>query len=270
MKTTQTDNQIELKSSGAGQVFFGVVLVIVGIIMAIFLLGSADDSGKKAPAWTILIGVAMALGGIAAILFAKNRSVTIQKGGNTTVTVKKVLGGGPQAQTIPTANIIAIRLATYIDQTASSNGSGNPNNSRRSTLSLVLNNNDLVEVGSSGKKGGFSLNGINLGSLVSKAPLSKEADQLTAFLGVPLQADDTSSIGGAIKAVQSAFQHEPSQPAPFNPDAQVQPPAAPPTVPTPPVAPPVPPAQPPIPQTPQQVPPTENPGGPPPPYTPQQ
>lgn len=253
MKITQTDTQIALKTSGIGQLLFGLILIIGGIALAVFLPGSTDDAGKKAPAWTIIIGIAMVLGGIAAVLFSKNRSVTIVKGGDTTIASKKILGGGPQAQTVPTASIVAVRLSTYIEHTTSTDDNGgNPNNSRRSTLYLVLNNNDLVEAGNSSKGLGFSLNGINVGSLMRKAPLSKEADQLAAFLGVPLQADDTSSIAGAVKALQTVIgQGQEQPPAP-------QAPAPPPT------------ASPQPPATPQPAPndTPDRPSSPPPPFTP--
>jgi hypothetical protein len=216
MKVIQTDNQIELKSSGLGQALFGAILLVVGIVMAVALHGSTGDGGKPTPIWVTLMGVAFAIIGILVAVFAKNRSVLIQKGANTTVTAKRLLGGSPQQQSVPTANIVAVRLSTYIDNagnTGSMNraggiSSGDPNNSRRSVLSLILNNNDIIEAGSSGSNSGFSVNGLNISSLIMKAPLSKEANQVASFLGVPLQADDTSSIAGAVQSVKTTFQHD--------------------------------------------------------------
>lgn len=269
MKITQTDSQIQLKSSGIGQLLTGLFMVIVGIGLTIVLLASPGDNGKKAPAWTIVLGIAFVIFGVLMAVFSKNRTVTVQKGGDTTVNAKRMLGGSPQQQSVPTANIVAVRLSTYMQNTSNTDGSGGFSNSgsssRRSILSLVLNNNDLIEVGGSGGgTGGFSVNGINVSSLITKAPLSKEANQVATFLGVPLQADDTSSIASTIKSIGTAFHQESSQPTqstPFNPDAQPQVPATPP----------IPPAVPAAPQAP--VPPAENSGGPaapPPPYTPQQ
>jgi hypothetical protein len=267
MKITQTDTQIELRSSGLGQLVIGIVTILVGIGVIIVLLGSSSDNGKKAPAWSVLIGIFFIIFGVLMALFAKNRTVTVRKGGDTSVSAKRVLGSNPQQQTVPTANIVAVRLSTYMENNNGSNGgsggiSGGDSSSRRSVLSLVLNNNDLIEVGGSGGgMGGFNINGINVSSLITKAPLSKEANQVATFLGVPLQADDTSSIAGAIKSIGTAFHQESSQPAqstPFNSDAQPQTPAATPI--TPPAAP-APPQAPALPAT-QQV--------PRPPYTPQQ
>lgn len=277
MKITQTDSQLELKTSGAGQVITGVVLIAAGIGMAI-VTHSPDADGKKAPVWVLLVAIAIALAGVAAIIFAKNRSVTIQKGGNTTVSAKRLIGGTPQSQTVPTASIVAVRLATYVES-GGPNNNGNPSNSRRSTLSLVLNNNDLVEVGSSSGNSSFSFNGLNVSSLISRAPLSKEANQTAGFLGVPLQADDTSSIAGAVRSVRNAFQQgspdpagPPAQTTSFNPEPPAQPaqqPASPaPAVQLPQPQAPLPPTPPAIPQQPSgQVPPSSDPGTPP-PYTP--
>lgn len=200
-------------------------MILAGGCIAILLPGSADSDGKQAPAWVALIGVAMIIVGIVVTIFAKNRSITIQRGGNTTIINRRILGGKSQAQTIPTANIVAVRLSTYAD-TSGQDANGNPTNNRRSVLALVLNNNDLVQISNSGSNG-FQFNGLNIGSLIQKAPLSKEANQLATFLGVPLQADDTSSILGAVQSVKSAFSQSspqppqaPAQSAPFNPTPQ--------------------------------------------------
>lgn len=254
--------------------------------MATTLHNAVGTDGKKAPVWAMFIGIGVILVGAAMMFFAKNRSVTIQKGGNTTVSAKRVIGlGAPQQQTVPTANIVAVRLSTYVDRSGDTVG-GNPSNSRRSVLSLVLNNNDLIEVGGSGG-GGISFNGLNVSSLILKAPLSKEANAAANFLGVPLQADDTSTIAGAVKSLKAAFEQgstappqqprQPVQPTPFNPTpppapTQPVPPAPPAATPPPPVSPmppaPAAPPQPPAAPSSQVPPPPVSENGPPPPYTP--
>jgi hypothetical protein len=227
MKVTQTADQIELDSSGFGQLLLGVILIIAGVLVAIFMHGSTGDDGKQAPIWVTLIGVGIAIGGLLSIIFARNRSVVVQRGGNATVRTKRLIGGGTQEQSVPAASIVAVRLSTYLQNTGSDNNTvGNdPANSRRSVLYLVLNNNDLVQVGSSGSSNGFSMNGLNIGGLISKAPLSKEAGQLSEFLGVPLQADDTSSIAGAVRSLKSAFQQGQAPAQPAQPVQPAQPPA---------------------------------------------
>jgi hypothetical protein len=256
MKIIQTDNQIELKSSGISQLIVGVILILAGVAMAIFLPGSTDSNGNKMPVWIALIGIALAIGGLAAVIFAKNRYINIQRGGNTIIQAKRMIGGSTQTQTIPTSNIVAVRLSTYLER---NNQAGDPNfnngnrsMSRRSVLALVLNNNDLVQVSQS-SSGGLSFNGLSLTGLITKAPLSKEANQVASFLGVPLQADDTSSIAGAVNSIKATFgQNEPQQPTGFAGSTQID------TQPSgPPVSPPTPPSQPPEPTPP--VPPQEPP-----------
>jgi hypothetical protein len=232
MKITQTDTQIELKSNGIGQFLLGVALTVVGVGVTFFLVAVPSDNGKKAPAWSYLVGLAFALVGILAAISAKNRTIVGQKGGETTVRDKRLLGGSPRQQSVPTANIIAVRLYTYAQSNATDGGlNSNAGTTRRSVLSLVLNNNDVIEIGSSGNSG-FSFNGMNIGSLIAKAPLSKEANQVAAFLGVPLQADDASSITGALKSVKEAFGQGQAPQAPqatssSSPQPQPAPPAAP-------------------------------------------
>lgn len=285
MKVITSGDQLELRSSGLGQFLGGILMVAVGIVVTVLLLGTTSSNGKKAPVWSVIIGVVFVIFGVVMVIFAKNRSVVMRKGGDTTVRLKRVFGGTPQQQSVPTASIVAVRLSTFMQNSGTTAGgvgvssAGNPQNSRRSVLSLVLNNNDLIEVGaSSGTLGGLNVNGMNVTSLISKAPLSKEANEAANFLGVPLQADDTSSIAGAVRSLKNAFEGQgqpgqvpqpgqpPTQTASFNPDPQA------PAQPQAPQAP-----APPAPQIPQQpasqpIIPTEvNPGGqqtPPPPYTP--
>src|SRR5206468_1707555 len=83
---------------------------------------------------------------------------------------------------------------------------GNDNgNGRRSNLSVVLADNSIVDLAS--KSGGsMSLNGMNLTSLISKPPLTNEANQLSQFLGVPLESTDVSSVSGMINTARNAWQ----------------------------------------------------------------
>lgn len=249
MKVIQTDNQIEIKSSGIGQLITSIIISLVGIGLTIFVFaGPPDDKGNKMPIWMAGIGLAFVAVGIGFLLFSKNRSTVIQKDGTTTITAKRILGGQTQNTSFPTSNITSVRLSTYADNTA------NSGMQRRSVLELVLNNNDIIDIGSSSSRG-VSFNGMNVGSLIMKAPLSKEANQIASFLGVPLDANDASSIAGAVKSVTSAFQStkpsSPQQPTEFNPESQnanPQPtPPVPPVQPQPPQpAPPVPPQEPPV------------------------
>lgn len=219
MKIIQTNDQMEIKSSGFGQLALGIILALGGIGTAVVVLG-----GKKAPIWAALIGLGMVIIGILTALFAKNRKAILQLGGNVTVTDKRVIGGGVQQQSVPISSVVAVRLSTYLENTGNYND-GNRSTSRRSVLGLLLSDNDIIQLGSSGG-GGFTVNGLNVSSMIMKAPLSKEANQIAAFLGVPLQADDSSSIAGAVQSLKSAFGQPTAseQPTAFNPNETPAPP----------------------------------------------
>lgn len=259
MKLTQTDNQIEVKNNGIGQLLIGAVFFVAGIAVTALILSSHSSDGKKAPIWVVLFGLLFCVIGVFIAFMAQNRRTTIQKGSNVTVWAKRLLIGAPQEQSVPTSSVVAVRLTTSADYSAAQDG--DTTNQRRSVLSLVLTNNDLIEVGSAGTKNMISINGMNVSNLISKAPLSKEANQLASFLGVPLQASDTSTIPGMVQSVKSAFQNDgsngsgpvspPTQTASFNPAAAV-PPNTPAPQPQPPVSPVAPtPAAPAPPQPPQ-------------------
>lgn len=235
MKLQQTGDQIELKSNGIGQLLVGLVFVAAGIGVTVLIATSTSTNGKKAPIWVTAFGLLFVAIGAGVMFMAQNRRVVIQRGGNVTVTGKRLLGGSPQQQSVPVANVLAVRLTTSADY--SSAGDGDTTNQRRSVLSLVLNNNDLIEIGSA-RSHGISINGINVSNLITKAPLSKEANQLATFLNVPIQASDTSTIAGAVQSIKSAFQQPSAGPAPItefnpNPAPAVQPQPAQPAAPRP-------------------------------------
>lgn len=238
MKLTQTNDQLEIKTNGAGTLAFGIILILAGLAAAIFLPGMTNEDGSKTPNWVALIGIAIMVFGCIISFFAKNRKITIQKAGNTIITDKRLIGGKMQEQSVPTADIKAVNLYTYLDNSTDSDGRNN--NTRRSTLSLILNNSDVIEIGNSGQ-GGFSFNGMSVGNLIFKAPLSKEAGQISSFLGLPLLADNTTTISGAVKSLKAALAQpsqeqpptelspntHPTQPKQINPDNSL-PPAQPP------------------------------------------
>jgi uncharacterized membrane protein len=221
MKLTQINNQLEIKTSSVGVAVTGIVFIIVGILLAIFILNgfAKKENGEPESPWVSLFGLVFVVIGYLLAWFAKNKKTVLQQGANTIVSVRRVLGGKTDEQSFPTANITAVQLYTYMDNTI--NSSSSP--SRRSTLSLLLNNNDIVELGSAGKNG-FTFNGMNMGNLIRKAPLSKEANQVATFLGVPLQSSDVSSIPGAVQSIKQAFQGRQSRQTP--PTVSQSPPAS--------------------------------------------
>lgn len=204
MKITQSAQSIIISSSGFGQLLGGGSAIIVGIAFTVYTLTA--PASKKIPIWFAVVGGVVILIGTFIALSSRGRKIIITRGGTTDFTLKKIIGGRSVSQSFPTSNIVAVRLNTYVNQvSATESNPTNTNNNRRSTLSLLLSNNDLLELGSTSTNiGSFDVNGLNLSGL-SKAPLGKEAKQIADYLGVPLQADDTSSLVGAVKSIKQAF-----------------------------------------------------------------
>ncbi len=146
-------------------------------------------------------------------LFSKltgSRNVTITKGGDVSVSGTGFFGKQLEPVTFPAASIVSVRLDTYQNGSYGNSVSNNSsftvhnsgqNSSRASRLYLVLNNNDMVEIASKQNMGGLKINGMDIGSLIQKAPLSKEASQVADFLGVPLNAEDNSSLAGVVRSI---------------------------------------------------------------------
>lgn len=232
MKITQTESTIEIKQSGLGQIIAGGITVLIGVAVVIVFL-SGMVSNVEAPGWVApLIGVVMIVFGIFFILMSRDKTIIIEKAGQVIVRTKKLIGGSANQATVPTADVVAVRLSTYIDNTGSTQNRnhGRSDGSKRSTLSLILKNNDTIELGTSTTMvGGSRVNGVDVANLIMKAPLSKEAEQVATFLGVPLQADDTSSLVGAVQSIKNAVLQDngPSEPASGAAEVAMQPTASP-------------------------------------------
>lgn len=222
MKITQSNDQLIINEAGRGQLIGGILLIIVGIVLAIVLgAGLLHTNGNKPPAWSAVFGLVFLVVGALLMRTAQNAVYTLQKGGNTVVDTRRLIGGKSAEQSFPTASIVAVRLETYFDYNGVNNNMNNNMNNnwnnnmgmnnmngqmqRRSTLSLLLNNNDLVQIGTKSSGGGVSVNGVGMNGIFSKAPLSNEANQIATFLGVPLQANDETSLAGGVQAVTNMF-----------------------------------------------------------------
>lgn len=196
MKINQTDTQLELKTNGIAQVIIGTIFALIGVAVSIFILTSSTKSDDPSSIWFAAMGIPFVAIGAYIVFSSHNRQVVINKGGITTVVTKRTIGGTPQTQSFETSHIVAIQLATYL----SSNNSGTE---RRSTLSLITNDNNLIEIADKGSKAP-SINGFSITGLV-KAPLSKEANRIAAYLGVPLQASDNSNPINVIESAVNSY-----------------------------------------------------------------
>jgi len=94
MKISQTDNLIEVKTSGRLRAIIGVVLTVIGVVLVVYLLASGAS-----PVWMPLIGIVVLIfGGLMAFL-AKNRDIVLQRGGTSSISAKRVFWGQSQTQT---------------------------------------------------------------------------------------------------------------------------------------------------------------------------
>jgi hypothetical protein len=213
MKITQTDNQMEIKTSGIPSIIAGVIVILIGLAVVGLLIanGFKDSSGKSSSILIPILGLVFAVVGVFCVIFAANRDIILQKGGTSSVSSKRIFGGKLKSVSFETKRIIAVSLMTGYQMTGSGNAS---NPQRESQLSLVLDDNSLVKIGQKSGSGGFSLNGFNISGLITKAPLGKQADQISAFLGVPLQSSrqmtTIASIANVVEGVSEAV-HENSQ-----------------------------------------------------------
>lgn len=206
MKITQTDTQLEIKTNGTFSLLVGILLFVIGIVVVITVLTGiwkTNGNGQSLSVIGPIIGIVMAVGGVASAFLARNRNTTLQKGGTSTVSQKHVLLGKEKIVSFETKRIQAVCLMTEYR-----NGDGNSGMQRRSQLSLMLDDNSLVPLARSAGSSSSSINGLNVTSLVMKAPLSKQADQISQFLGVPIKSSgDVQSLGGVINSVVEAV-HE--------------------------------------------------------------
>jgi len=221
MKFIQTDTQTEIRMGASTQLIVSIIFIIVGAAISIGGLHLPNNSHGQtataangsttttsAHAGPILIGFGLVffIVGVLTALNAKSERTLIVKGGNTTVTTRRLLGGATVSQSFPTASIKTVRLNSYISGT----NTGPTNGGRQSNISLVLVDNTIVDVATKAGNG-FKVNGLSLSSLIGKPPLTNEANQLSQFLGVPLESADMSSIAGMINTVRNAWENGDSQ-----------------------------------------------------------
>ncbi|HEX5797726.1 MAG TPA: hypothetical protein VFX79_00065 [Candidatus Saccharimonadales bacterium] len=226
MKIQTSGEQMQIKTGGITQLVMGIIFSLVGIFIVVLpFLGAEDSNGNKMPMWLGLVGLVFFAIGVFLFLSAKSKMIKLVKNGQSNITTKKLLGGGTHTQDFQTSAIVAVNLSTrneYVNTGTSTNNSRSTMQ-RRSDLHLILNDNSTIEITSSSGQSGFSLNGINMTSLVRKAPLSKEAEQIAGFLGVPVKYEDSSSLQGLKDMIMGK---DASQPAattpPLNPNVPTQ------------------------------------------------
>ena len=211
MKIQQPTPDTLITKSGAGAgLFIGLLFMAIGIGGVVFALSGAATSKS------ILLAAGAIFFVIGALVFfsASSETVVLRKNGQSSVENKRAIGGSKTLQTFDTATIRSVRLVTTMLPTNTGGGlnSSRASNGRQSQLSLELSDNSQIVLGTASGSGGLSVNGIGVTDLIQKAPLSKEAHQISEFLGVPLDAGDFSNPVATIRSLKNAITGEQQQP----------------------------------------------------------
>lgn len=205
MKIIQTNDTLEINNSGYGTIVGALVFIVLGLAMAYFIgtskVTSQNITGSP-KTWTF-VGIFFAAMGVLIAFSARSKNVSLQKNGNCTSITKRLIGGKSEEQTFLSQDIKCVSLSTYLDYSNSNNSSNQGSPRKKSKLSLILKNNDELELANEAKKGLFTINGMSL-SNIQKAPLIKEAEQISGFLGVPLQSnhDGAPSLGDVVSILK--------------------------------------------------------------------
>lgn len=258
MKIQQTsENELYIFKGALGSRVSGAVLAIGGAAIGFPFILKADETQDKLIALAI-VAVLILFGSLFALL-SLTVKIKLLKVGQSEITKKRLIGAA-KTDVFNTQNVKAVVHSTSTDY-SSSGTDGSSTRNRVGSVVLMLNDGSTVELFSDSKQagGGFTINGMGLGSL-QPAPLRKEAELISKFLGVAIQHEGDLSAVEAFKEVRSMFQPgQPKQTPPVTPvsaqsDSATQAPQqfATPTIPAvppqsaalPPVQPPVPPSQP--------------------------
>lgn len=231
MKIQQTNTEFTIKMGAGSALFMGAIFSLIGISVTIALLSTEQK-------WPALFGLIFVAVGLFLLASASTRNVTFQKDGNTTITDKKVLFGAPKVQTFPTSSIARVSIESHTEyQNRSVNDTGSSLDRTVSepvligTLSIVLNDGSSIAIDTASRNqsmsnNSFTINGIPIGGIISavksfsgKPPLTKEAEKLAGFLGVPFASEGStgSIIGDITQALsgQGATTQTTADPAPM-------------------------------------------------------
>lgn len=159
--------------------------------------GELVEAGAK-PMLALVIPAIFALAGLAMFIFAKDSTIELNKGAPSTVKTKRLLGP-ERFEQFNAEDVAYVELGSFRQISSGFNGRGNDNGmnareSQQSFLNLVLNNGPSISVASKNQRGN------NVLTLVQKAPLSREGEQIAKFLGVEFRVN-TNNAGDAIQHV---------------------------------------------------------------------
>lgn len=226
MKLQTSTDQVTLTQSGIGSIIAAIILTVCGLALAIGTVIA------KSPIYIPLIGVALIAFGIFAGWTAQSTTTILRKNSPSSTISKRLIGGATNSHDFDASKTVRVELITQALNDNANSGT-NQQQSRRSILKLVLDDNTEVILGEATRNSGATVNGIGVSNFLTP-PLQKEAQAVADFLGVPLNAADMSN---PITAIQSLMHHDnaPAQPTvqPTQPTPIVQTPTIPPVQPQP-------------------------------------
>ena len=185
MKYRQTANEAMLSTRRAPQIAASLVGIAAGIVIIV--------TGKMAQT-PALFGAVFIVAGIISGLVPRGQRTTIVKGGEITI-MSRALIGGSKMRSFQTNSIVGLLLDAYTSRMVD----GQAEASRRSTLYALFADHTVEDIAHEGESK-LTVNGINISSIFGRPPLTKEAEQLSQFLGVELIQNDSTSIPNAINS----------------------------------------------------------------------
>lgn len=188
MKIRQTADQMVIDNSLAMPLATGIVLGLGG--MAIILLGYLNRL------WLLwLLGLALVAIGALVVTFAKSTHIVLARSGASSI-ASKTLFTQSKAHSFALDDVSSVLLLSSQTQRLSKNADGSQRYETdvRSTLYLKTADARMLQVGN--KTRTLDIGGM-IGALVRSMPLKKEAEQVAAFIGVPLQVSEATSLAAA-------------------------------------------------------------------------
>jgi hypothetical protein len=187
MKIRQSADQMVIDNSLAMPVATGIILGLGGA--TIILLGYLNHLW-----WLWLLGLALlAIGGLV-IVFSKSTHIVLARSGDSSI-ASKTLFTQSKAQSFALADISAVQLRSSQTQRLSKDADGSQRTDTEVKSIVYLKTADarMLQIGS--KTRTLNIGGM-IGALIQSVPLKKEAEQVAAFIGVPLQVSDAMNFGG--------------------------------------------------------------------------
>ncbi len=188
------ESELELSENGKIVLLIGIVLIVVGIVAAIWILLTQDDK------LAALIGVFATVAGVIALMLASNKQIIIRKNSESTVRQTRLISKQVKQRSFDARQASMVELE--VQQRTETDGKGKKDKSIDSVIRLILLNDDKVELDRSSFRRGNSNSQLNGVELTSFSPMKSEAQAIADFLGIPLQVNDLSTLAGTVETLK--------------------------------------------------------------------